>query len=441
MESELAKQILEKQRKRREYKNAHEKARRLALGDNWKEQNKANQKRFQDKERKAEEEAREALGIKVKKGRPSNNIEKEVNEIKEDESEIIVSKPKEKKEAKEVFIVNNSKDRKLVSNVDKTGVKYVADTSRKNYISSLNVIHKLFKEEKLDKELLEILEKVFTGKATKGEEDKLIERMDYVKDVDKLAKEIFKKYENLNSRKFHLNSVLTLTTYIDCLKVVNYEKIRKIYDKIVKDVYDIREKNEIKENTKIEDFGEEAIIEILNSKMMRSEGAEGRLIYGMYSLMPPRRRSDVYDLFIKDNEDNLEDKKNYIVINGDEIKLFYNDAKSKKSLGKQEITITNEVLKNLIREHIKISKRKEGDRLWSQQTANGFGRRVKTIFTKIYGKQEGKDITINTIRHNYITYYLDVIKPNVADAKLVANMMGHSKQEQDLYKWRENNIK
>jgi hypothetical protein len=441
MESELAKQILEKQRKRREYKNAHEKARRLALGDNWKEQNKANQKRFQDKERKAEEEAREALGIKVKKGRPSNNIEKEVNEIKEDESEIIVSKPKEKKEAKEVFIVNNSKDRKLVSNVDKTGVKYVADTSRKNYISSLNVIHKLFKEEKLDKELLEILEKVFTGKATKGEEDKLIERMDYVKDVDKLTKEIFKKYENLNSRKFHLNSVLTLTTYIDCLKMVNYEKIRTIYDKLVKDVYDIREKNEIKENTKIEDFGEEAIIEILNSKMMRSEGAEGRLIYGMYSLMPPRRRSDVYDLFIKDNEDNLEDKKNYIVINGDEIKLFYNDAKSKKSLGKQEITITNDVLKNLIREHIKISKRKEGDRLWSQQTANGFGRRVKTIFTKIYGKQEGKDITINTIRHNYITYYLDVIKPNVADAKLVANMMGHSKQEQDLYKWRENNIK
>lgn len=437
METELAKQILEKQRKRREYKNNHEKARRLALGENWNEQNRDNQKRFQDKERKAEQEAREALGIKVKKGRPSKNIEKEEEE--QEDSKIIVSKPKEKKEAKDVFIVNNSKDRKLVSNVDKTGVKYVADTSRKNYISSLNVIHKLFKEKKLEKEEIEILDKVFTGKATKEDEDKIIEKLDYVKDVDKLAKEIFKKYENLNSRKFHLNSVLTLTTYIDCLKVVNYEKIRTIYDKLVKDVYDIREKNEIKENTKIEDFGEEAIIEILNSKMMRSEGAEGRLIYGLYSLMPPRRRTDVYDLFIKDNEDNLEDKKNYIVINGDEIKLFYNDAKSKKSLGKQEITITNDVLKNLIREHIKISKRNQGDRLWSHGTANGFGRRVKSIFTKIYGKQEGKDITINTIRHNYITYYLDVIKPNVADAKLVANMMGHSKQEQDLYKWRENN--
>ena len=354
-------------------------------------------------------------------------------------SKIIVSKPKEKKEAKDVFIVNNSKDRKLVSNVDKTGVKYVADTSRKNYISSLNVIHKLFKDKKLEKEEIEILDKVFTGKATKEDEDKIIERLDYVKDVDKLAKEIFKKYENLNSRKFHLNSVLTLTTYIDCLKVVNYEKIRKIYDKLVKDVYDIREKNEIKENTKIEDFGEEAIIEILNSKMMRSEGAEGRLIYGLYSLMPPRRRSDVYDLFIKENEEKLEDKKNYIVINGDEMKLFYNEAKSKNSLGKQEITITNEILKSLIKEHLKISKRKEGDRLWSQQTANGFGSRVKKIFTKIYGKQDGKDITINTIRHNYITYYLDVKKPNVADAKLVANMMGHSKTEQDLYKWRENN--
>jgi len=440
METELAKQILEKQRKRREYKNAHEKARRLALGDAWKEQNRVNQKRFQEKERKVEQEAREALGIKVKKGRPSNNPSNNIEEEQE-ESKIIVSKPKDKKEAKEVFIVNNSKDRKLVSNVDKTGVKYVADSSRKNYISSLNVIHKLFKEKKLEKEEIEILEKVFTGKATKEDEDKIIERLDYVKDIDKLVKVIFKKYENLNSRKFHLNSVLTLTTYIDCLKVVNYEKIRKIYDKLVKDVYDIREKNEIKGNTKIEDFGEEAIIEILNSKMMRSEGAEGRLIYGLYSLMPPRRRSDVYDLFIKDNEDKLEDNKNYIVINGDEIKLFYNQAKETKMLGKQEITITNEVLKSLIREHLKISKRKEGDRLWSQQTANGFGSRVKKVFTKIYGKQDGKDITINTIRHNYITYYLDVIKPNVADAKLVANMMGHSKKEQDLYKWREKNIK
>jgi len=440
METELAKQILEKQRKRREYKNAHEKARRLALGDAWKEQNRANQKRFQEKEREIEQEAREALGIKVKKGRPSNNPSDNIEEERE-ESKIIVSKSKEKKEAKEVFIVNNSKDRKLVSNVDKTGVKYVADSSRKNYISSLNVIHQLFKEKKLEKEEIEILEKVFTGKATKEEEDKIIEILDYVKDIDKLVKVIFKKYENLNSRKFHLNSVLTLTTYIDCLKVVNYEKIRTIYDKLVKDVYDIREKNEIKGNTKIENFGEEAIIEILNSKMMRSEGAEGRLIYGLYSLMPPRRRSDVYDLFIKDNEDKLEDNKNYIVINGDEIKLFYNQAKETKMLGKQEITITNEVLKSLIREHLKISKRKEGDRLWSQQTANGFGSRVKKVFTKIYGKQDGKDITINTIRHNYITYYLDVIKPNVADAKLVANMMGHSKKEQDLYKWRENNMK
>ena len=437
METELAKQILEKQRKRREYKNNHEKARRLALGENWNEQNRENQKRFHDKERKAEQEAREVLGIKVKKGRPSNNIEKEEEE--QEESKIIVSKPKEKKEAKDVFIVNNSKDRKLVSNVDKTGVKYVADSSRKNYISSLNVIHKLIKEKKLEKEEIEILEKVFTGKATKEDEDKIIEKMDYVKDIDKLAKVIFKKYENLNSRKFHLNSVLTLTTYIDCLKLVNYEKIRTIYDKLVKDVYDIRERNEIKENTKIEDFGEEAIIEILNSKMMRSEGAECRLIYGLYSLMPPRRRSDVYDLFIKNNEEKLEDKKNYIVINGDEMKLFYNQAKETKMLGKQEIIITNDVLKSLIREHIKISKRKEGDRLWSHGTANGFGRRVKTIFTKIYGKQYGKDITINTIRHNYITYYLDVKKPNVADAKLVANMMGHSKREQDLYKWRENN--
>lgn len=432
METELAKQILEKQRKRREYKNAHEKARRLALGDAWKEQNRANQKRFYEKERKLEQEAKEALGIK-EKGRPT--------EIKEEDSEIIVSKPKDKKEAKDVFIVNNSKDRKLVSNVEKKGVKYVADTSRKNYISSLNVIHKLFKKDKLEKEELERLEKVFTGKATKEDEDKIIEKMDYLKDIDKLTKEIFKKYENLNSRKFHLNSVLTLTTYIDCLKVVNYEKIRTNYDKLVKEVYDIREKNERKDNTKIEDFGEEAIIEILNSKMMRSEGAEGRLIYGLYSLMPPRRRSDVYDLFIKDNEEKLEDKKNYIVIKGDEMKLFYNEAKSKNSLGKQEIKITNEVLKSLIREHIKISKRKEGDRLWSQQTANGFGSRVKAVFTKIYGKQDGKDITINTIRHNYITYYLDVKKPNVAEAKLVANMMGHSKHEQDLYKWRENNIK
>ena len=418
MNKQTAEQILQKNRDRQQKKNEREKLRRQALGDEWKQRNKELQQAFRDREKIKLEEARAIQEEEIKK-QVKNEVKKQVKkEVK-----------KHVKEDEEKPVVKIVKDTgKLISNYERTGEKGLTEGTAKTYISRIKIVHKLLSKTELD---IELLTKILLGKAEGDDEDKLLKNMEYLKDIDLLIKTIEEKYENLESRKSHLSSFMTLISYMECLKKINYEKIRNNFDKVKNEILGIRGENKakVKEGI-IEDFDEEIIME--NSEKIKV--SSDKLIYQFYTLQPPRRLDDVVkiELIGEDYElEKLDVKKNYIVVDGNDKpkEIIYLHYKTKKVYGKQIIQLTNRNLKESIQYHIKKQKLKIGDKLFQYKRSGDFGVAIKRIFTRIYLKP----ITLNDIRHSYITWELR--EQRTANyLRNLAMMMSHSVEEQQLYK-------
>ena len=422
MNTLTAEQILQKKKEKQEKKNEYERARRKALGEEQRKKNREYINTFREKERRELAEARAIQEAEIKK-QVKKEVKKEVKKV--------VKKTEVKKETKveEKPVVRIVKDTgKLISNYERTGIKGLTENTAKTYITRIRVVHKLLSKTELD---VELLTKILLGKGEGDDEDKLLKNMEYLKDIDLLIKTIEDKYENMESRKSYLSSFMTLISYIECLKKINYEKIRNRFDKIKNEILGIRGENKPKENEEnIDDFNEETIME--NSEKIKV--SNDRLIYQFYTLQPTRRLDDVVkiELIGEDYEiDKLDVKKNYIVIDENDrpSEIIYLAYKTKKTYGKQIIQIVNDNLKGTIQYHIKHQKLKIGDRLFQYKRSGDFGVAIKRIFTRIYLKP----ITLNTIRHSYISWELR--EQRTANyLNNLAMMMGHSKEEQQLYK-------
>jgi len=419
MDKPTADQILQKNRERQQKKNERERLRRQALGAEWKQRNKELQQAYRDREKIKLEEARALHEEEIKKEVKKTEVKKEVKK----------TEVKKEKKAEEKPVVKIVKDTgKLISNYERTGIKGLAEGTAKIYITRIRVVHKLLSKTELDTELLT---KILLGKGDGNDEDKLLKNMEYLKDIDLLIKTIEEKYENLESRKSHLSSFMTLISYMECLYKINYEKIRNNFDKVKNEILGIRGENKPKTNEGIiEDFDEELIMK--NSEKIKV--SSDRLIYQFYTLQPPRRLDDVtkIELIGEDYElDKLDVKKNYVVVDGNDKpkEIIYLHYKTKKVYGKQIIQITNDNLKEAIQYHIKKQKLKIGDKLFQYKRSGDFGVAIKRIFTRIYLKP----ITLNDIRHSYITWELR--EQRTANyLKNLAMLMAHSPEEQQLYK-------
>lgn len=418
MDKQTADQILQKNREKQQKKNERERLRRQALGDEWKQRNKELQQAYRDREKLKLEEARAIQEEEIKK-----QVKKEVKKQVKKE---VKKQVKEEEEKPVVKIVKNTG--KLISNYERTGEKGLTEGTAKTYISRIKIIHKLLSKTELD---IELLTKILLGKGDGNDEDKILKNMEYLKDIDLLIKTIEEKYENLESRKSHLTSFTTLISYMECLYKINYGKIRAKLEEVNNSLYDIRGENKpkVKEGI-IEDFDEKIIME--NSEKIKV--SSDKLIYQFYTLQPPRRLDDVVkiELIGEDYElEKLDVKKNYIVIdeNDKPKEIIYLNYKTKKTYGKQIIQITNRNLKESIQYHIKKQKLKIGDKLFQYKRSGDFGVAIKRIFTRIYLKP----ITLNDIRHSYITWELR--EQRTANyLRNLALMMGHSQEEQQLYK-------
>ncbi len=418
MNTLTAEQILQKKREKQQKKNEYERARRKALGEEQRKKNREYINTFREKERRELAEARAIQEAEIKK-QVKKEVKKEVKKIVKKAEVKIEEKP----------VVKIVKDTgKLISNYERTGIKGLTENTAKTYITRIRVVHKLLSKIELD---VELLTKILLGKGEGNDEDKLLKNMEYLKDIDMLIKKIEDKYENLESRKGHLTAFTTLISYMECLYKINYGKIRAKLEEVNNSLYDIRGENKPKAKEGIiEDFSEKIIME--NSEKIKV--SSDKLIYQFYTLQPPRRLDDVVkiELIGEDYElDKLDVKKNYIVIdeNDEPKEIIYLHYKTKKVYGKQIIQIVNDNLKETIQYHIKKQKLKIGDKLFQYKRSGDFGVAIKRIFTRIYLKP----ITLNDIRHSYITWELR--EQRTANyLKNLAMMMGHSQEEQSLYK-------
>lgn len=419
MDTETANKILQKKKEARQRKNELQRARRQAEGDEWKKRNNELQQAYRDREKAKLDEARAKRDEEIKK-QVKKEVKKEVKKV------VKKAEVKKAEEKPVVRIVKNTG--KMISNYERTGIKGITENTAKTYIMRIRVVHRELSKTELN---VELLTKILLGKGEGNDEDKLLKNMEYLKDIDLLIKTIEDKYENLESRKSYLTAFTTLISYMECLYKINYGKIRAKLEEVNNSLYDIRGENKPKaKEENIDDFSEEIIME--NSEKIKV--SNDRLIYQFYTLQPPRRLDDVVkiELIGEDYEiDKLDVKKNYIVIdeNDKPSEIIYLAYKTKKTYGKQIIQIVNDNLKGTIQYHIKHQKLKIGDRLFQYKRSGDFGVAIKRIFTRIYLKP----ITLNTIRHSYITWELR--EQRTANyLKNLAMLMSHSIEEQQLYK-------
>lgn len=429
MNKELALITLQKELEKKKRRNENAKKMRDRRGDELKEKNKEYARIHREKRKKELEEAKEILKNEEKPEKPPEKPDKpdkpEKAEKPPDKPEKPPEKPKELPIKRD--IVKIEKDRgEFISKVERTGIKGVCEKTAVDYINKISVVHKIVSEIELDKDLLKT---VLIGKATKEDEKRLKANMEYLDNIEVLIKTIEDRYSNLQSRKAHLSSYMTLISYLSNIKKGAYEIIRQKFEEANNEIYGIRGDNQRAKNEEMIDiFDEEDIVRRADDLNM-----EDKIIYAYYTLQPPRRCEDVYMLtVIKSSEDNLDNDKNYIVIDEDNspIEVIYNKYKTNKIYGRQTIKISNEILKSIIREYIYKNDIKEGERLYRRfSTANTFGDAIKRVFSKVYGKK----ITLNNIRHSYITWEMRELR-SVNYLSNLAMMMGHSMGEQQLYR-------
>jgi hypothetical protein len=411
MNKELALITLQKEVEKKKRRNEVAKKMRDRRGDELKEKNKEYARIHREKRKK---ELEEAMNILKREEIPTKTEKAEKPE-----------RPKDLPIKKD--IVKIEKDRgEFISKVERTGIKGVCEKTAVDYINKISVVHNIVSEIELDKGLLKT---ILIGKGTKEDENKLKANMEYLDNIEGLIKTIEDRYSNLQSRKAHLSSYMTLISYLPNIKKGAYEIIRQKFEEVNNEIYGIRADNHRAKNEEMIDiFDEEDIVRRANELNM-----EDKIIYAYYTLQPPRRCEDVFMLtVIKSSDDNLDSDKNYIVVDDDNspIEAIYNKYKTNKIYGRQRIKISNEILKSIIREYLYKNDIKEGEKLYRKfSTANTFGDAIKRVFSKVYSKK----ITLNNIRHSYITWEMREIR-SVNYLSNLAMMMGHSIGEQQLYR-------
>jgi hypothetical protein len=374
------------------------------------------------------EELREKQREYVRRNREKVKREAEeyIEQKARDEVKTEVKKTEIRKQEQPEIKIEKDKG-ELKSRAERLGEKGVSEKTAKDYINKISVIHKELSQDELDKELLR---KILLGDGTEEDEERILENMKYMKEVENLIKTIKKRYENIQSCKGYMAPFLTLTSYLKSLNKMNYEKIRIEFEKVYSEIIEIRKENERpKTENLIDDFREETILEL--SKKL---GSDDKMIYQFYTLQPPRRNEDVSRIeIIKEGyeKEKLDKNKNYLVIDENNIakEIIYNYYKTKKDYGTQTIRIKNENLKKTIQKDILRHQKKEGDKLFKYGRADTFGNAIKRVFTKVYNMR----ITLNTIRHSYITWEMREVR-NVRYLENLALLMGHSVKEQQLYR-------
>jgi hypothetical protein len=153
------------------------------------------------------------------------------------------------------------------------------------------------------------------------------------------------------------------------------------------------------------------------------------LFLSMVTMLPPRRNDDYIHLHTTDIT------KNHLVLSSKHSKtpshIHYQIYKTAEIYGKQSFVIPFK-LKQLFCDYIDTYGCSNGYIFTkingSPFTTDEFTKYIQSIFINYYDRQ----ISINMLRHSYITYF-NSTNPSVEDRERTASMMGHNTQQQLLY--------
>ena len=155
------------------------------------------------------------------------------------------------------------------------------------------------------------------------------------------------------------------------------------------------------------------------------------LVSSLYTLQPPVRL-DFANMEIINNIDDDDNKKNYLYVKSRNTKFFiFNDFKTKSSKGSITQKINPE-LNKIINFWLRFNKSKNFllNKMNKPMTENALGKYITRIF-----KIPNKKITLNLIRHIYISQNIDIdkIKEEERKKEQLAESMHHSTSMQKAY--------
>lgn len=274
------------------------------------------------------------------------------------------------------------------------------------------------------------------------------EDLDFLEDIDEV-KEFLSKFKTSTIKNYIAAIIVALTSYDDEYEET-IEKYREYLDEVVgkyKDEYENGEKSEkqeknwisMKELKKVSNYWKRELNErgvfskrtVTNKELMmlqkwlisnlfiHDENPPTRLDYAPMEVIGFKEYEDLSE---KDKKEN-----NFLVIKNRTKKFFsFNEYKTAGKYGEKIIDVGKK-LNSVINIWLKYNTsdsfliNTKGEPL----TANGLGKLIKTVYAST-----GKDITINMLRHIFITEKF----PNVDNEREeVAQKMGHSTDQQALY--------
>lgn len=159
-----------------------------------------------------------------------------------------------------------------------------------------------------------------------------------------------------------------------------------------------------------------------------------RAIISLYTMIPPRRNQFSQFLKLKKSEDDLPDKFNYLIVDkdGDPQKLVLKNYKTFKQYGIFNIPLTKtKKLNEILKKYIISANLKDGDLLFHNKKG-GIQKNISNEIKKAFFKASGKNITVNIIRHIFISKFLEK-RRTIEEKNKLARQMGHSRNVQESY--------
>ena len=272
-------------------------------------------------------------------------------------------------------------------------------------------------------------------------DNKVVDNLDFLLKKDNVMKLIDEKA--LTTRRNYLGAILVALPIVpESEEVLDFykEKLSKVNEQY-SDKIATHEKSESQEKNwssleELRDVYLEYKKVIKKDKYLQKEKLDSKefnyltnyLIVSLYTLMPPIRLDYIMKVIDKESDD--DDKHNFLLNKSRNTKMFIiNEYKSSKSYGKIKLKIPSE-LNSIINLYLKFHKDKDNFILNSRGsgvTANNLGKMITNAFSKYINKK----ITLNLLRHIYISENVTLAKDS-DDSKL-ANKMQHSTSTQQKY--------
>tara|TARA_S200002703_G_scaffold157664_1_gene166156 strand:- start:5915 stop:6976 length:1062 start_codon:yes stop_codon:yes gene_type:complete len=314
--------------------------------------------------------------------------------------------------------------------VSTTEIK-ITENTREQYIRIITRNHILFATQ-VNSDLEDILRRLFTDPATMHTSDlpNIKRWLQYVN--LSFPAHMREKYPNENSLKVYLTPYTKMLAILSTIDE-SFKKKHSFYSQYIMDLHQRyeyeRDNNEVSDedaNKIITDFTTPTIL----SNMEKLETTEEKLIYGLYTLLPPRRLEYAGVVLITEGvKYKMKDNTNYLIMKKRTPDRFvWNNYKTSNTFGRIEVEIPEE-LKSLLLSYIKENKLKTHDAILDYKKAN-FVRIITNIFNKVY---EDANITVRWVRISYATY-LNSLNISNNEREKIAIKMGHGVVQSSKYR-------